>query len=144
MKKANSAHVPDRLICFLYRELLLPWEDGLCKKQFPDFDAVGRVLPAELRIEPMKRADDMFRCQKDWERRKDQYLVVAKSSRNKAHTLINQLRNAFAHGDLSMCHRDKTRMIRVAHLYEKNLRLFGQLTESSLRQLIVAITAQAR
>lgn len=87
----------------------------------------------------------MKNLQQDWKRRKDQYLVGWKNSHgNKAKTLIYHLRNAFAHGDMTICMRNKVKMICISHEYEGKTRLFGQLTESNLRNLILLILANQR
>lgn len=143
-KKTNLTHISDRLICFLYRKLLWPWENGLNKRQFPNFDVIDKVLPKELIVEPMRSVEQMLRLQNDWKQRKDQYLVLEKIGSKKAQALIYYLRNAFAHGDISMCTRNKIRMIQINHIYEKKLRLFGQLTEYNLQQLILAITTHVK
>lgn len=144
MKKSNSQQLPDRVICFLYKELLLPWENNISKKAFPNLDVFEKDFLKELTLEPMKNLEQMEISQSEWKQRKDQYLVVEKSSSKKSKAIICQLRNAFAHGDLAMCTRKRLRMIRICHVYDKRLRLFGQLTENNLQKLIKTITFQTR
>lgn len=78
----------------------------------------------------------MLVLEENWKTRKDQYLVIVKGFGNKVHLLIRVLRNYFAHGDITVCQRNKIKMIRVRHVHSGNLTMFGQMTERNLQVLI--------
>lgn len=136
--------ISDKIIAVLYKDLLLPWEGGLSKKQFPAFDVLKDSLPDLLKIEPVKKLEQMFVLEKNWKPRKDQYLVVAKGSGNKAHLLMRMLRNSFAHGHMTACQINKVKMIGVRHMHNGNLLMFGQMTEYSLQVLISSIALRVK
>lgn len=136
---SRKVNLPDRIICFLYKELLFPLENGLRKCNFPNFDLIDPKLLLELKIEPAKNCDQMFMLENNWKNRKDQYLVFSKCRTKKSMTLIIGLRNAFAHGDMAMCQRAKIRMLKIRHEYNGDLLIFGQVTEDALRSMILSI-----
>ena len=136
--------IPDKIIAILYKNLLLPWEGSLSKKQFPTFDVLKDSLPDLLKIESMKKLEQMLVLEENWKTRKDQYLVIAKGSGNKAHLLIRMLRNSFAHGDITVCQRNRIKMIRIRHVHSGNLTMFGQMTEHNLQVLISSITSRVK
>lgn len=138
-----SNNLTQNLICFLYQDLLLPWENGLNKMNAPIFDKIKPLIPIGVTIEASKKQDQMKRFQVDWVTRKDQYLVVVQGA-NKQYNLIRHLRNSFAHGDISYCVKNGTKMVKIDHVCQNELKLFGQISEVNLKTLIKTITSRMK
>ncbi len=135
----NPIDVPNEWHRFLYRSVLLEWETSICKREkFPRF--VGRKPLAGISLTKVGLLKDVEKTVNDRRFHSQVEALIFYSNGVALKDLLGLIRNCVAHGHYS-CPRHG--WIRFHHVYQKKLKLSGQVRFSNLKELVNAIVNSA-